>query len=106
MPSATTNPMSKKANTPPASASTADTPADPVSRFEGALKELEELVARMEHGDLPLEESLRLFERGMTLTRECRQSLDAAELRVRNLLAADAASTSNSEDDASPPSAA
>jgi exodeoxyribonuclease VII small subunit len=62
--------------------------ADPVTRFEGALKELEDLVARMEHGDLPLEESLRLFERGMSLSRSCRQSLDAAELRVRNLLEA------------------
>ncbi len=80
--------MSKK--TSPASAETipaADAPADPVSRFESSLTELEGIVARMEHGDLPLDESLRLFERGMILTRECRQSLETAELRVRDLLA-------------------
>lgn len=61
---------------------------DAVTRFEDALGELEDIVSRMERGDLPLEESLRLFERGVTLTRDCRQSLDAAELKVRNLLAA------------------
>ena len=71
---------------------TASPPADgndPVSRFEASLKELEEIVARMERGDLPLDESLKLFERGVSLTRECRASLDNAELRVRNLLQAD-----------------
>jgi exodeoxyribonuclease VII small subunit len=43
----------------------------------------------MERGDLPLEESLKLFERGVVLTRECRTSLDSAELRVRKLLRPD-----------------
>lgn len=77
--------MTKKA------ATVADaTPDDPVSRFEGSLSELEAIVARMERGDLPLEESLALFERGMGLTRVCRTSLETAELRVRNLLDADA----------------
>ena len=82
------HPMSKK--TSPASTETpaaAGSPSDPVSRFESSLTELESIVARMEHGDLPLDESLRLFERGMSLTRECRQSLETAELRVRDLLA-------------------
>lgn len=59
---------------------------DPVARFEGSLSELEAIVARMERGDLPLEESLQLFERGMGLTRVCRTSLESAELRVRKLL--------------------
>lgn len=59
---------------------------DPVSQFEGALAELETIVARMERGDLPLQDSLTLFERGMGLTRTCRTSLETAELRVRNLL--------------------
>jgi exodeoxyribonuclease VII small subunit len=63
---------------------------DAVSRFEASLKELEEIVARMERGDLPLEESLKLFERGVVLTRECRNSLETAELRVKNLLEAGA----------------
>lgn len=77
--------MSKKASSP---ASPSADGNDPVSRFEASLKELEEIVARMERGDLPLDESLKLFERGVTLTRECRGSLENAELRVRNLLQA------------------
>ena len=60
--------------------------ADPAAQFEGSLKELEDIVARMERGDLPLEDSLVLFERGMTLARDCRSLLEAAELRVRNVL--------------------
>jgi len=64
------------------------TAVDPVSRFEAALKELDDIVARMERGDLPLDESLQLFERGVALTRECRDAISTAELRVRNLLEA------------------
>lgn len=60
--------------------------ADAVSRFEDAMRELEDIVQKMERGELKLEESLQMFERGMELTRQCRQSLDHAELRVRNLL--------------------
>jgi len=89
-------PMSKKASpapVPPAAG------ADPVSRFEGSLKELEDIVARMERGDLPLEESLQLFERGVALTRECRTSLDTAELRVRKLLETGAGDTELPSDD-------
>lgn len=59
---------------------------DPVSRFEDALKELESIVLGLERGELRLEESLKLFERGVALARQCRGALDAAELRVRNLL--------------------
>jgi exodeoxyribonuclease VII small subunit len=64
---------------------------DEVARFEDALGELEEIVERMERGDLKLEESLQLFERGVGLTRQCRASLESAELKVKNLLAADGA---------------
>ena len=53
--------------------------------FEGALDELEKLVERMESGDLTLEESLQAFERGIKLTRDCQQALQAAELRVKAL---------------------
>lgn len=84
-------PPVSKTTVPPASPQAESAPADPVSRFEASLKELEEIVARMERGDLPLEESLKLFERGVALTRECRSSLDSAELRVRNLLQPDGA---------------
>jgi exodeoxyribonuclease VII small subunit len=53
--------------------------------FEAALKELEELVARLEAGDLTLEESLALFERGQKLTDYCNSLLDQASLRVEQL---------------------
>ncbi|HEY0974248.1 MAG TPA: exodeoxyribonuclease VII small subunit [Solimonas sp.] len=60
--------------------------ADPVGRFEEAMTELEDIVRRLEAGELRLEESLKLFERGTDLTRHCRQALDSAELKVKNLL--------------------
>lgn len=55
--------------------------AEPRS-FEAALTELETRVARLERGDLELEEALRLFEEGVSLVRECHEKLDAAEGRV------------------------
>ena len=54
--------------------------------FESALKELEALVERMESGDLPLEQALQLFERGVELTRICQASLQQAELKVEQLI--------------------
>ncbi|HEX5515251.1 MAG TPA: exodeoxyribonuclease VII small subunit [Gammaproteobacteria bacterium] len=54
--------------------------------FEHALKELEELVGRMEQGDLSLEESLKAFERGIELTRGCQQALKEAEQKVEILI--------------------
>jgi len=54
--------------------------------FEQALAELEALVARLERGDLPLEEALKTFERGVALTRHCQGSLKAAQQRVEILL--------------------
>ena len=54
--------------------------------FEQALAELEALVARLERGDLPLEEALKTFERGVELTRHCQGSLKAAQQRVEILL--------------------
>lgn len=54
--------------------------------FEAALAELESLVSTMEQGDLSLEESLKLFERGITLTRGCQESLKEAEQKVEILL--------------------
>lgn len=58
-----------------------------VARFEGAMQELEQLVARMEAGEQPLEKALEDFERGVALTRLCQQALDVAEQRVRTLTA-------------------
>ena len=48
---------------------------------------LEGVVERLEHGELPLEESIRLFEEGMRLTAACRKELDAAEGRLQVLSA-------------------
>jgi len=56
------------------------------ARFEEALAELEQLVESLEKGDLSLEESLQQFERGVSLARECRDSLAAAEQKVQILL--------------------
>ena len=53
--------------------------------FEGALEELESIVERMEDGESSLEDSLKLYERGMSLTRRCQKALDDAEQRIRTL---------------------
>lgn len=53
--------------------------------FEASLKELEELVEKMEQGDLSLEQSLKDFERGVALTRACQQALQEAEQKVKIL---------------------
>lgn len=50
--------------------------------FETALKELEQLVAAMEQGEMSLEDALKAFERGVELTRHCRDTLKQAEQRV------------------------
>ncbi|MCP5327842.1 MAG: exodeoxyribonuclease VII small subunit [Steroidobacteraceae bacterium] len=57
--------------------------------FEKSLQELEQLVERLEAGDLPLEESLRTFERGVALTRDCQLALQSAQARVEILLQRD-----------------
>lgn len=56
--------------------------------FEQAFQRLDEIVQRLEQGDLPLEESLSLYEEGMTLAAQCNEWLDQAELRVRQLVPA------------------
>jgi exodeoxyribonuclease VII small subunit len=54
--------------------------------FEKRLADLESVVERLERGDLPLEESVRLFEEGMKLSESCKKELDAAEGRIRILM--------------------
>jgi exodeoxyribonuclease VII small subunit len=61
----------------------------PVRSFEASLEDLEKVVKELEAGDLPLERSLELFERGVTLAGDCRKQLDAAETRVEILLRKD-----------------
>ena len=54
--------------------------------FEQSLAELESLVQKMESGDMSLEESLKAFEQGVRLTRDCQKALSDAEQKVNKLL--------------------
>ena len=54
--------------------------------FEQSLAELEQLVQQMESGDMSLEQSLKAFEKGVKLTRECQKALTEAEQKVQVLL--------------------
>lgn len=71
--------MSRKAAPEPSS-----TPS-PVADFEQSLDALEQLVEKMEHGEMSLEDSLAAYERGVGLYRRCQAALEQAELRVRLL---------------------
>jgi exodeoxyribonuclease VII small subunit len=57
--------------------------------FEDAVKRLSEIVQKLERGDLPLEESLLLFEEGVSLSRASQAKLDSAQKRVEELLGFD-----------------
>ena len=56
------------------------------NKFEDAMRELEDIVKQLESGDLPLEESLKIFEKGVTLSRFCFNKLEEAEKRVSILI--------------------
>jgi exodeoxyribonuclease VII small subunit len=55
-------------------------------RFEDALNKLEKIVSKLEDGEIPLEDSLKLFEEGIRLSRLCNQKLEEAEKRVEILM--------------------
>ena len=57
--------------------------------FEVALKELEQIVAKLERGDVPLEESIAIYERGEALKKRCEALLAQAEERVEKIRASD-----------------
>ncbi|HLY29150.1 MAG TPA: exodeoxyribonuclease VII small subunit [Aggregatilineales bacterium] len=61
----------------------------PTIRFEDAYRELESIIDRLEAGNLSLDESMSLFERGRELATICEQHLNAAELKVSQLLGED-----------------
>ena len=61
------------------------TESNPIS-FEQSITRLEALVEKMEQGDLPIEEALKTFEEGISLTRECQMQLEKAEQRVNVLI--------------------
>jgi exodeoxyribonuclease VII small subunit len=70
--------------------------------FEQSLAELEALVAKLEQGDVPLEDALKTFERGVALTRQCQTALRTAQQKVEVLLSRDGNETIESfadEDD-------
>lgn len=60
--------------------------AEDTPRFEDALKQLEEIVQRLEKGELPLEESLKLYEEGIRLSRLCHAKLEEAEGKIELLM--------------------
>ena len=57
--------------------------------FEKNLKRLEDIVGKMEKGDISLEDSLKFFEEGVKLSRECNSKLTDAELKVKKLMSFD-----------------
>ena len=63
-----------------------DSDARPAEAFEASLDELERVVKELEAGDLSLERSIELFERGMGLSDACRKQLEEAETRVEMLI--------------------
>ncbi|MGZ3692550.1 MAG: exodeoxyribonuclease VII small subunit [Pseudobdellovibrio sp.] len=66
--------------------------------FEKKLSRLEEIVQKMEKGDLGLEDSLKLFEEGVKLSRECQTQLDKAEAQVKKLVGFDSSGKALTED--------
>jgi exodeoxyribonuclease VII small subunit len=70
--------------------------------LEKSLAELEKIVERMEAGDLSLDDSLRYFERGVTLTRQCQTALRSAEQKVEILLRKSGAGTGSDGFEAAP----
>lgn len=66
-----------------------ETDAPGLAAFESSIAELETLVETLESGDVPLEDALARFERGITLARQCQTMLKTAELRVDQLLGDD-----------------
>jgi exodeoxyribonuclease VII small subunit len=63
-----------------------DTPAqDALPDFEKSLAELEEIVTRLENGELSLADALKAYERGVRLTRTCQKAIEEAELSLKQL---------------------
>jgi exodeoxyribonuclease VII small subunit len=68
-----------------ASAESAQTPVEQMS-FEAALRELEAIVAKLEQGDVDLDDSIALYERGQALKAHCEQKLRSAESRLEKIV--------------------
>ena len=61
----------------------------PKKTFEQAIKRLEEIVAELEEGNLPLEESLKIYEEGVELTKFCSTKLNETEDKIKTLMKTD-----------------
>jgi len=59
---------------------------DVAENYEQAVKELEEIVSSLEKGDIPLEKSLELFQRGVALTKYCTEKLDETEKQILKIV--------------------
>ena len=81
-------PLPKNGYSPVKMNSMAETQSDarPAETFEASLDELEKVVRQLEAGDLSLERSIQLFERGVNLSDTCRKQLEEAETRVEMLI--------------------
>lgn len=73
-------------------------PPESPAAFEAAMDALEQLVSRMEAGELPLEESLQEYQRGMELVRSCQEALDEAQRRIDSVIEAAAPPSSAASD--------
>jgi exodeoxyribonuclease VII small subunit len=62
---------------------------DVAENYEQAVKELEEIVSSLEKGDIPLEKSLELFQRGVILTKYCTEKLDETEKQILKMVEED-----------------
>lgn len=78
------SPMSRKQTLP--SSTAPEQAGDQSLTFEQAYRELEQIVAQLERGDLPLEQSLALHARGQRLAELCAAQLDQAELKIRTVV--------------------
>jgi exodeoxyribonuclease VII small subunit len=57
----------------------------PKHTFENSLRRLEEIVEKLEQGDVPLEDSIKMYEEGLALSKECVEKLTQAELKLKRL---------------------
>ena len=71
---------------------TTEAPKKPAPSFEEALERLDDIVEKLEDGELPLDDAIARFEEGLALLKQCRARLEGAELRVKELLASGAVS--------------
>ncbi|MFQ6609804.1 MAG: exodeoxyribonuclease VII small subunit [Fidelibacterota bacterium] len=62
---------------------------DPALSFESSIERLNEIIRKLEEGNIPLDDTLKIFEEGIMLTQHCRKQLDEAEEKVKTLIRTD-----------------